>query len=284
MTAKTKRKAPAKKRKAAKHKPNAKQRLRLLGIVFAVFAVLSAGGFAALFVDFETLPQQIADAGRASVRAIGFRVDEVDVRGARRFTYDQIKDIAKVDHEASVFGQDITAMQQRLEKQTWIESARIMRKLPNVLSIDVTEHEPFARWQLNGQMQLVDLNGKPFMLIQRTAWRQLPLIVGPGAPDAVGPLADALDQHPALARRLASATRIGNRRWDLAFRSGAIVKLPEDGVVEKLTQLSRMQAQNQLLDGGALRIDMRMDQMLAISTAPAQKPKGKTPQAIKTAG
>jgi cell division protein FtsQ len=284
MTTKTKRKAPSKKRKTAKKTPSPKQRLRILGIVFAVFAVLSAGGFAALFVDFAALPQQMADAGRASVRAIGFRVDEVDVRGARRFTYDQIKDIAKVDHEASVFGQDIAAMQQRLEKQTWIESARIMRKLPNVLSIDVTEHEPFARWQLNGQMQLVDLNGKPFMLIQRTAWRQLPLIVGPGAPDAVGPLADALDQHPALARRLASATRIGNRRWDLAFRSGAIVKLPEEGVMEKMTQLSRMQVQNQLLDGGALRIDMRMDQMLAISTAPAQKPKGKTPPTMQTAG
>lgn len=284
MTAKTKRKAPSKSRKTAKKKPSPKQRMRLLGLVFAVFAVLSAGGFAALFVDFPALPQQMVDAGRASVRALGFRVDQVDVRGARRFTYDQIKQIANVDHDATVFGQDIAAMQQRLETQTWIESARIMRKLPNVLSIDVAEYEPFARWQLNGQMQLVDLNGKPFMLIQRTAWRQLPLIVGPGAPDAVGPLADALDQNPALARRLASATRIGNRRWDLAFRSGAIVKLPEDGVLEKLTQLSRMQAQNQLLDGGALRIDMRMDQMLAISTGPAPKPRTKKPEAMHTAG
>lgn len=284
MTAKPKRKAPIKKRKGAKQKPNSVHRLRIIGIVFAVFVVLSASGFAALFVDFKALPQNLVDAGRQSVRAVGFQVDEVVVRGARRFSYEQIKQIAQVDMAATLFGQDIAGMQQRLEAQTWIAAARVMRKLPNVLSIQVDEYEPFARWQLNGQMQLVDLSGTPFMLIQRSAWRQLPLIVGPGAPQAVGPLAAALDQHPALARRLASATRIGNRRWDLAFRSGAVVKLPEDGVAEKLTQLSRMQTQNQLLDGGALRIDMRMDQMLAISTNPKTMKESKPPSATQTAG
>lgn len=281
MTAKTKRKTPAKKN-AAK---TPAQRLRVVGYVFVGVAILSAGAFAALFVDFKALPTQIAETATRAVKAVGFRVDEVDIRGAQRFTYDQIADIAQVDLAATVFGQDISMMQTRLEAQTWIESAHVMRKLPNVISIDVNEYQPFARWQLNGQLRLVDENGDPFLAIGRNEWRQLPLIVGPGAPDAAGPLASALAQYPTLSHRLASATRIGNRRWDLSFHSGALVRLPEDNIAKKLAQLSRMQAENKLLDGKAIRIDMRMDQMLAISTSPGKEyVPPKVNQMVETAG
>lgn len=284
MTAKPKKKIAAKKRSAKKPAAKPARRLKLMGYAFIGFAALSAAAFAALFVDFKTLPTQIADAGRDAVRSAGFRVDEVDVRGARRFSHEQITSIASVDMAATMFGQDIAQMQERLETKTWIESARITRKLPNVLAIEISEYEPFARWQLNGALQLVDTQGAPFMAIKRDEWRQLPLIVGPGAPEAAGPLAEALLTHPGLARRLTSATRIGNRRWDLAFRSGAVVKLPEDGVFEKLGQLSAMQADNKLLDGPAMRIDMRMDQMLAISTTPNPKPRPASLTAQETAG
>lgn len=284
MTAKPKTKTAVKKRKAKKAAASPAQRLRVIGYVFLGFALLSAAAFAALFVDFKTLPTQLADAGREAVRSAGFRVEDVEVRGARRFSYEQITDIAKVDMAATVFGQNLAEMQENLEKQIWIESARVTRKLPNVLAIHVAEYEPFARWQLNGALQLVDTQGQPFMRISRSDWRQLPLIVGQGAPEAAGPLARALTDHPNLSRRLASATRIGNRRWDLAFRSGAVVKLPEDGILEKLSQLSRMQAENNLLDGAAMRIDMRMDQMLAISTSPGAAKRAPALSAQETAG
>jgi len=241
------------------------QNLRRFGLVFAVFAVLTGAAFAWLFFDFAALPRQVADAGTAMVRGAGFKVETIELRGSGRFSEDQIRRIIDINHDATIFVQDVAQIRQNLEAQTWVAQARVVRKLPDTLSLDIIEHRPFARWQLNGEIRLVNDMGNAFMLVRPNEWREFPLIVGPGATDAVHELATALETYPEIARRLTSATRIGRRRWDLAFRSGALVKLPEDNVSEKLAQLSVMQRDNGLLDGPVMRIDMRMDHMLAIS-------------------
>ncbi|MEM7568783.1 MAG: cell division protein FtsQ/DivIB [Pseudomonadota bacterium] len=275
MTKPQRKASPAKARKktTAKKAPARKpfepmKHIRIAGYVFAGAAVLSVVALAALFVDFRALPGQIVDGTREVVRFAGFKAEDITVRGAQRFTYQQIQSLAQVDADATIFGQDLEAIQARLEQQTWIKAARVSRHLPGRLMIDVEEHQAFARWQRGGKFYLIDDQGAPFMKISRSEWRDLPIVVGEGANASAGRLQTALAQYPYLSSRLSSATWIGARRWDLWFEGGVLVRLPEEQLTEKLGQLSRMQMRDGILAAGPMRIDMRMDHMLAISTDP----------------
>ena len=62
---------------------------------------------------------------------------------------------------------------------------------------------------------------------RRANFRQLPLVVGPGAPAAAAALIDALTDRPELQKRVVAAVRVGERRWNLRLNNGADVMLPE---------------------------------------------------------
>ncbi|MEM9288413.1 MAG: cell division protein FtsQ/DivIB [Sphingomonadales bacterium] len=285
MTKAKARKAPSKNRKSRAKKAAPKSQLnhvRLAGYVFVGAALASAAALAVLFVDFKTLPRDIATGTQALVKEAGFNAQTLQVYGAQRFTFRQVEQLAAIDTSATIFGQDLEAIQARLVAHPWVKEARVSRNLPGTLRIDLEERTAFARWQVAGKFHLIDDEGTPFLKIGRKEWRSLPLVVGDGANQSAGTLSAALTNYPYLADRLSSATWVGARRWDLLFQGGVLVRLPEEQTAEKLGQLSAMHARDNILDAGPMRIDMRMDHMLAISTDPTQfrpKPRPKRPKA-----
>ena len=52
---------------------------------------------------------------------------------------------------------------------------------------------------------------------------------------------------------------VGNRRWNLSFRSGQVLALPEgkDASASALVKFARMDGQNRLLGGQVATFDMR---------------------------
>ncbi|HMQ20339.1 MAG TPA: cell division protein FtsQ/DivIB, partial [Sphingopyxis sp.] len=58
---------------------------------------------------------------------------------------------------------------------------------------------------------------------------------------------------------LGGATWVGNRRWDLRFRSGETLSLPEgeEQAKKALAKFAHMDGANRLLGRGILRFDMR---------------------------
>jgi cell division protein FtsQ len=62
-----------------------------------------------------------------------------------------------------------------------------------------------------------------------------------------------------LAPKVEAAEWVGNRRWNLTFRTGQLLALPE-GEVESATALvkfAKLDGQNRLLGGKVLAFDMR---------------------------
>ena len=53
-------------------------------------------------------------------------------------------------------------------------------------------------------------------------------------------------------------SRIADRRWDLIYRNGLRVQLPESGVAQALDRLDIYQAQYALLDRDVTQIDLRV--------------------------
>ncbi|MEZ5405261.1 MAG: FtsQ-type POTRA domain-containing protein [Verrucomicrobiia bacterium] len=74
-----------------------------------------------------------------------YALTRVDVELQGRLKRDQVLRWADIPAEANVLALDLRAIQQRLESQSSVQTAEVLRELPNRLVIRVTERRPLAR-------------------------------------------------------------------------------------------------------------------------------------------
>ena len=72
-------------------------------------------------------------------------------------------------------------MRSDLLKYGWIKDARVSRRLPETLVIDVVERSPAAVWQHNRRLSLIDDHGVVLEPVTAATMPDLPLLIGPGA-------------------------------------------------------------------------------------------------------
>jgi cell division protein FtsQ len=154
---------------------------------------------------------------------------------------------------------DIDQVREDLLANGWIKDARISRRLPDTLVVDIVEREPVAVWQNQGRLSLIDKTGYPLEQITREEIPDLPVIVGKKANLKFIQLDSLLDVAPALRPMVTGATWIGNRRWDLEVDSGETLALPEgeETASAALLNFARMDGVNRLLGRGVVHFDLR---------------------------
>lgn len=153
---------------------------------------------------------------------------------------------------------DLDAARARIEALPWVASASIERHLPDTIYLRIAERRPIARWYSDGRMHVVDRDGIAIALDDAGSYERLPLVTGPGAPQAVGELLELLKAHPNLAARVTQARRLGKRRWDLIFDKGLIVMLPEETPRRAWSRFARLVRTQNLLGRGLVAIDLRL--------------------------
>ena len=199
--------------------------------------------------------QQAADiAARA-----GFEVDKVEVRGVERMDELAVYNIALGQVDRSMLSLDLPKVRADMLKLGWVKDARISRRLPDTLVVDIVERDPVAVWQQEGQLHLIDVQGVVLQSVSASAMPDLPLVVGPNANRQTAGLNRLMENAPALKPMLAGATWVGNRRWDLRFQSGETLSLPEGDKdsAGALVNFARMDGVNRLLGRGIVKFDMR---------------------------
>ena len=201
-------------------------------------------------------------AGTAIAHAIGragFEVKRVEVTGIDRMERLTVYAIALDQHSMAMPLVDLDKVRNQLMQFGWIKDARVSRRLPDTLVVDIVERKPAAIWQHNQQLSLIDANGVVLEAIQLDAMPDLPLLIGKDANAQATGLSQLMDRAPALKPMLAAATWVGGRRWDLRFQSGETLALPEgeDLAGESLVRFARMDGVQRLLGRGYTRFDMR---------------------------
>ena len=141
----------------------------------------------------------------------------------------------------------------------WIKDARVSRRLPDTLVIDIVERKPAAVWQHGGQLSLIDDGGIVLEPVALNAMPDLPLVIGPDANVQATALTELMAKAPRLKPMLAGATWVGGRRWDLKFQSGETLALPEGDrdASRALIKFTEMDTADRLLGRGFVRFDMR---------------------------
>ena len=224
-------------------------------------------------------PWVAADAPTARAQAtLGMVIRAVDIRG-RVNTPPAALEAAIGD----VAGQpaaavDLAAMRRRIEAISWVRRASVMRRLPDRLVVTLEERVPFALWQHDRKLHLVDREGVLLSDRDLARWRSYPLIVGDGAPEAAPELFAELARRPGIAQMLEAAIRLGGRRWDLTLRNGMRVKLPEDttpgwNLAAALDRLAELARDENLLERALTVVDLRLPDRLVLRLPPGTRPR-----------
>lgn len=194
-----------------------------------------------------------------AVGRAGFQVKKVEVVGADRIDRLKVYDIALAQKDRSMAAVDLEDVRHDLMQYGWIKDARVSRRLPDTLVVDIVERSPAAIWQHNNRLSLIDEKGVVLEPVSVATMPDLPLVIGPRANQRAQDLERLLAEASSLKELLAGATWVGNRRWDLRFRSGETLSLPEGEGEAKaaLAKFAHMDGANRLLGRGILRFDMR---------------------------
>ncbi|RYD42374.1 MAG: FtsQ-type POTRA domain-containing protein [Sphingomonadales bacterium] len=220
---------------------------------------LSLCAVAAIGAHATGVTAKIHEEYAQAVGRAGFQVKKVEVVGADRIDRLKVYDIALAQKDRSMAAVDLEDVRGDLMRYGWIKDARVSRRLPDTLVVDIVERTPAAIWQHSGRLSLIDEKGVVLEPVTVATMPDLPLVIGPKANQRSQDLGRLLTEASSLKELLAGATWVGNRRWDLRFRSGETLSLPEGEAEAKaaLAKFAHMDGANRLLGRGILRFDMR---------------------------
>ncbi len=194
----------------------------------------------------------------------GMQVTRIVVEGRANTPEPALRAALGVRLGEPILAVSIAAAEARLERLSWIDHATVERRLPGTIVVRLIERRPFAIWQDHGSFTLIDRAGKVVTNRNVADFRTLPLVVGPGAPEAAAGLIDALNAAPDVERRLEAAVRVAGRRWNLLLKSGLTVRLPEGHAPAAIARLVSLDQKYALLDRPLRFVDLRQPSLLVI--------------------
>jgi cell division protein FtsQ len=254
-------------KKIAKRLPvNQARANKLAGLVFGAF-LLAIGLVVLVALD---IPAKAERAAGTAVGEAGFTVSGYQIVGLRHMNRTLVDDVVndEIKRAAGEAGRekapqalvDVAAIRERLLKFGWVKDARVSRRLPDTLVIDIVERTPAAMWQNQGRLALIDGEGVVLDRVPVDEMPDLPLLIGPGANGEAQQLARLMAAVPTLKPQLVSGSWVGGRRWDLNLQSGETIALPEgEGAARQaLLKFARLDKSAGLLGRGIVRFDLRV--------------------------
>lgn len=238
------------------------RQLIVRGLIGLTVAALIAGTFQARG-GIMLAAQGLANIMQGEFAEAGLGVDEIGITGQIWTREADVVAALELTEKTSIIGFDAAAARVRLMALPAIEEVTIRKIYPNQLAITLVEKEPIARWRVDGVTAVVDGAGTRIGEAQ-AGDEALPLIIGAGAGDDAPIILRALERYPDISVGLVALSRLADRRWDMIYKSGLRVRLPETGVAQALQSLQAYQANQQILDRDLTAIDMRVDGMLVV--------------------
>ncbi len=220
-----------------------------VGAVLVWMALLAAG-----------VPAIAADRVARIAADAGFEVKRVDVRGTKNLNDLKVYEKALSAQHRSMTQVDLEGLRQDLLTLPWVKDARVSRQLPDGLVIDIVERTPHAVLRKpGGRFVLIDDEGRELDVVAPDRVAKYLIVSGPGSSQRAVELDRLMMTAPALKPQVREAEWIGNRRWNLTFRTGQVLALPEgdQDAADALVTFARLDSTKQLIGGTATVFDMR---------------------------
>lgn len=195
-----------------------------------------------------------------TARMAGLHVRDVAVVGIEPTSAlaGEVRAAAMIEPGENMFRADPYIIRHRVEATSKVLNVRVHRLWPGQVVILAEAAEPVALWHDGTDWKVVDGLGRLLPDASADEHGRLLRLAGRGAPIAAPELVKALAGVPDIEDRVAVATRVGDRRWDMRFVNGVTVRLPEDHEMEPaLDRLARLQVRTALTQRPLDLIDLR---------------------------
>ena len=226
---------------------------------FLVVILAAIAGVALLIASMAGLTLLVNDKVAQFAAGSGFEVNSVDVRGTKHLNELKVYDQVLGERNRSMTQVDLAALRAKVMTLSWVEDARVSRQLPDRIVVDIVERTPHAVLRKPDRLVLIDATGHELEPIAQGKTKGMLMISGPGAQAEVEGLDKLLDAAPALRPQVTAAEWVGNRRWNLTFKTGQVLALPQgdDDSAKALIEFARLDGVNRLLGGKVVAFDMR---------------------------
>ena len=212
-----------------------------------------------------------------SAHSDAFMISSVDVKGVRQLTEDSIRDIAGAFTGQNVFRVDIDAAARRARANPWVKDVRIHRRLPNRISMVITERAPAAVLDNGKSRYLVDEEGTVMekILRENAAGLQLPLVQIKDCIARPGDVVSTGGMHEALALISELSSRGGWRISEVTIKADTPesitvlyadheFKIGSGRFSEKLRRLSEIMADAKQRGLAIAYVDLRPERQAAV--------------------
>ncbi len=261
-------------------------RLAGTGLTFALFGAIAGYGLVAngRYGEFAAT---YGDPRDTVARALGLGLEKITISGVARLSEADILRVAGITDRSSLPFLGAAEIRERLAADPFIKSVEVRKLYPNELAIAIAEREPYALWQMNGELFVVAADGTAIDRLRDPTLAGLPLVVGEMANARAPGYVALLDAAGPLRSKIRAGMLVSGRRWNLKMDSGLDVRLPEEGAVAAMARLVRLHRDGGLLDKDVLAIDLRMTDRIVVrlteeaAAARAEQVKKKIQRGVK---
>ena len=246
----------------------------------AAMTLLIVGGIGASHAVESGLGEKFV--AKATANA-GFRIEDVEIAGVKEVSRIDVLTNIDLGPERSLFSFDVHKARDDLRKLPWVWEARVAKAYPDRLVVDIVERVPFAVWQNDGQLWLVERDGNKIAVFDER-YAALPLVVGIGAAQKAAEFIAKVSRHKNIAELVKAHVRVGERRWNLILTNGVTILLPAGREEAELGELARIESEASLLSRDIGEVDMRLVDRMVVRLSPqaVQRLEAEKPPVRKT--
>ena len=223
-----------------------------------VFVGLSQGG------HLDEIYRTSGEPHHALARSLGLGLERVTMSGLSQLREADVLAAAGLNPQVSLPFLSAAEVRARLERMPLVKTASVRKLYPNELLVTLTEREPHAIWQLNGELFIAASDGTVIDLMEDGRFVHLPLVVGEQANGRTEEYLALIEAAGPLKGRIQAGTLVAGRRWTLKIDNGVDVRLPELGAKEALARLVKLEREQKILDKDVLAIDLRMQDRVVV--------------------
>lgn len=221
------------------------------------FLTFSAGTGIVLGGHLETLRANYGEPHHMLASLVGFGIERVTISGIAELSEIEVLVAAGIDSKTSLAFFDADEARKRLEAAPMIREATVRKLYPSEVAITLTEREPYALWQVKGELFVIAADGTVIDKMDDGRFAHLPLVVGADANNRAHEYLALRAEAGAMASHIRAATLVSGRRWNLKLDNGMDVRLPEIAPAQALKRLVSLQSDYRIMEKDLLAIDLR---------------------------
>lgn len=193
-------------------------------------------------------------------QTLDLRIKNVVITGKAKLDVTEILERHGLAVGALQSSVDWDGVRMDMARNPMLTGVRITRTSPDQVQVILMPRNPIARIDHQGRLGetiLVDHAGHKIRVVGQASDKNLITLSGKGAFQNVDEFWPLLTANPKLFDQVQAARFVGDRRWDLILKSGALVQLPQDDMALAMTRLSELMSARNFDVTSMKTIDLR---------------------------